>query len=62
MLIGKLTDSAEDLQKTIENFDKEFPNAQKTVLHKNSEDLTDKFPQIDFVCGVEDLKQYLNEP
>ena len=62
LLVGKLTDSTEDLGKNIEAFNKEFPGDGKIVLHKNSEDLTDSFPQIDFVCGVEDLKQYLNEP
>lgn len=62
MMIGSLINDVKDISQFAKTLDKEFVDAEKIILHKNSEDVVDSFPDINFLRDVDDLKQYLNEP
>ena len=61
-MIGSLINDVKDISQFAKTLDKEFVDAEKIILHKNSEDVVDSFPDINFLRDVDDLKQYLNEP
>lgn len=62
LMVGKIYDSIYDFAANIEQFDKIFDGADKIVFHKKADEFVDQFQDVNFVCDVDDLTDYLNEP
>lgn len=62
LMVGRIYDTDEDFSNFVEQFNKKFDKADKAIFHKKSVDFVDQFQDINFICDIDDLKQYLNEP